>query len=301
VTVGKGLALIGGGFILQQLQGQALVALPFGLMLRPWQVVFVAAGAPGLVLAPLILFTLREPARRRITLDAQGERIEVSFHRLFEFVRENKGAVAAHAFGYSIWSLNERALGFWAPTYLQRAFHMPTSQAGYAFGTISVAVSLIASFCVGWLVDRATKAGQTDAPLRIGRNGAALSVIPIFAFPFMPNAPTAIAVLTVGLICASAYSTVTVAQQQLAPNQARAQYTGFYLLVSNLIGGILGPSLVAVVTEQVLHDHNAIGVSIALVCAGSAVIGALILTFGLKPYAESMTRIGRSTAPRAAG
>ena len=92
------------------------------------------------------------------------------------------------------------------------------------------------------------------------------------------------------------YSTVTIAQAMIAPNQVRAQYTGMYLLISNVVGAVIGISLVAIVSEYVFGDRNMLGYSLALVCSIAFVIAAVILTFGMKPYARSMAEIGARTA-----
>jgi MFS family permease len=295
-ALGGSLATIGGGYLIGLMKGMDVVALPFGLALKPWQVVFLAAGVPGLVLGPLILLTIRDPVRRRVVLDAQGKNVRVSFRGLWNFIAQNKGAVGAHAFGYSIWSIGDKSLSFWGPTYLIRSYELPVSTAGILFGAISVATVLGHLVC-GWLVDRATKAGHRDSAMRIGRNAAACAVVPILLFPFMPTLTLSMAVLVIGLFCASGYSTVTIAQQQFAPNQVRAQYTALYLLISNIIGAVIGVSLVAIVTEWLFHDRAMIGYSIAIVCGIATAIGALILAWGIKPYDESMRRIDRETAP----
>jgi MFS family permease len=58
IYVGAGASLIIGGFILANWDGQ------FGL--RGWQAAFILCGLPGLLLAALVMLTIREPARRHV-------------------------------------------------------------------------------------------------------------------------------------------------------------------------------------------------------------------------------------------
>lgn len=62
IYLGAGLALVIGGLLLHLLDGTRL-ALPLLGALHPWQTVFIAVGAPGLVVA-LLMLSLREPERR---------------------------------------------------------------------------------------------------------------------------------------------------------------------------------------------------------------------------------------------
>ncbi len=296
-TFGVSLALIGGGYILERLDGVDTVALAFGIELKPWQIVFLIAGLPGLILVPLLLMTTREVPRRRVIVDGAGRYTRASFAAFFSFLREHKGAVMTHAFGYSLWSIADKSLAFWAPTYLVRAHDLPVSSSGYVFGSINLSATIIGNLLIAWLVDRAARNGRLDAAMRVGRNAALLGIVPICLFPFMPTFPTAVAMLTLAMFTQSGYSTVVVAQQMLAPNQVRAQYTAMYLLASNIIAGVIGMSLVALLSEYVFKDRAMVGFSIAVVCGLGTAAAAVTLSYGLKHYRRSMAEIDRQTAP----
>lgn len=299
-TFGVSLALMGGGFILEQLDGRAVsLGLGLGLDLKPWQVVFLCAGLPGLILTPLILMTAREVPRRRVAVDSAGRRTRATFAAFVGFLREHRAAVTAHALGYSLWSVGDKSLAFWAPTYLVRAHDLSVSSSGYLYGSINLTATIVGNLFIAWLVDRAARAGRLDAAIRVGRNAAIMGVLPILLFPFMPTLTTAMIMLTLAVFTQSGYSTVVVAQQMLAPNQVRAQYTAMYLLASNIIAGVIGMSLVALLSEYVFKDRNMVGYSIALVCGTGTAAAALVLSLGLRHYRASMESIDRQTAESA--
>ncbi len=63
IYLGSGLAFILGGFITLLVSGRDTTPLPWIGELRSWQIVFLAVGLPGLLVA-LLLLTVREPVRR---------------------------------------------------------------------------------------------------------------------------------------------------------------------------------------------------------------------------------------------
>jgi hypothetical protein len=74
----------------------------------------------------------------------------------------------------------------------------------------------------------------------------------------------------------------------MMPNSMRAQTTAFYLFVINLIGIGLGPSVVAILTEDFFRDLKAIDLS--LLVTGAVTFGAasILLWVGLGSYRRSL-------------
>src|SRR5690606_31508962 len=69
---GAGLSFLVGGLIIQAVAKAGDISLPLVGAVRPWQVVFFVVGLPG-VLVALLMFTVREPARRgQLAVHAAG-------------------------------------------------------------------------------------------------------------------------------------------------------------------------------------------------------------------------------------
>ena len=66
--IGGGLAFLIGGYVINLLKRVDTVVLPLLGALRPWQVTFFVVGLPGLLVALLILLTVRDPGRRGLRL-----------------------------------------------------------------------------------------------------------------------------------------------------------------------------------------------------------------------------------------
>ena len=85
----------------------------------------------------------------------------------------------------------------------------------------------------------------------------------------------------------------------MMPNTMRAQATAFYLFVINLVGMGLGPTLVAVLTEDVFRDKKAVHLSLLVVGAVAFLLAAILLWLGLKPYRRSLDYLKRWTEAQA--
>jgi MFS family permease len=57
VYIGSGLSLVAGSAVLKALEGVTFVAVPLLGQLKPWQLVFLVIGVPGLLVVPLVLST----------------------------------------------------------------------------------------------------------------------------------------------------------------------------------------------------------------------------------------------------
>ena len=85
-------------------------------------------------------------------------------------------------------------------------------------------------------------------------------------------------------ICFAAFGTLgPTATQVVTPGPIRAQVAAMWLMVVNLVGIGLGPTTIALVTDDVLRDEMALGTSIALVGTIAVVAGLVIVWRGLAP------------------
>ena len=117
-----------------------------------WRAAFMIAGLPGLMLALIVRFTIREPAR------GQAERLPVDtgFYSLTDTLRiilSRKSFIAA-AVGVGLFSFSGNAFETWTPVYLMRLYHMSTGTIGAWMGPIEGVGGLIGTMAGGLLADR---------------------------------------------------------------------------------------------------------------------------------------------------
>ncbi len=279
--IGGGLALIFGGLLLEAAQGWDLTAVPYLGSLRPWQVVFLAAGLPGFLSLGLML-RIREPARKVAAQDT-GERMPGSqVWRTFADRRDFYGNFYA---GMASLVIVLYAFPAWMPAMLMRRFGASAATIGVQYG---VAVLITGSLGVltgpiiaGWLQRR----GHVDALMRVPFF-AALALIPIsLALAFAPSYEFAMVVATLASFTYSLPQALASSGLQLAtPNRMRGISSSVYVFVASVMGLGAAPTIVALLTDHVFADERSVGLSLSLTCATAGAISAFFVGRALRGY-----------------
>lgn len=287
IYLGSGLALILGGWVIH-LVGPGGAVLPLFGQRHDWQVVFVVVGLPGLLIAALML-SVREPPRRGVAAGASPK--GVPFGEVIAYFKANRTTLACHLFGFTLLAMMGYAAGAWIPTLFIRIHGWSVGEIAGLFGTTAMIVGPIGTVTGGWLADRLRRRGIREGTLVVGLLAALLALPFAALFPIMPNATAALVLMTVFFLFTSFMGGVApAALQELMPNQMRGQATALYTALTSLIGLGLGPTLVALLTDQVFQDKAAVGSALAIVGPIAAALAALIFWRGFKPYRASLDR-----------
>lgn len=281
--VGSGLSLVLlGGFIAWL---AAHPAVHFPLIGRPldWQLVFIAAGLPGLVFA-IAMLTLKEPPRSDgLALAGATAADSASIAEVAGFVRDNARLLVPVFLGLPVLAAGQFGLNAWTPTFFIRTFGWTPAQIGPVFGLMVTLLSSAGVVTGGWLADRLIARGRIDANLHVSMVAALIAAPFILAFP-LAGTPTLSLVLLAPVLFFGAmpFGAGPAAIPVLAPNRMRAQLMAVYLLFGNLLGAGLGPWMIAAFTDGVLGDPQKIRFSIALVGTCVILTGAAIVGLGAR-------------------
>ena len=79
--------------------------------------------------------------------------------------------------------------------------------------------------------------------------------------------------------------------QEIMPNSMRGQASAVYLFVITMVGLGIGPTAVALGTDFVFGDDNALRYSLLIVTTLAVLMSIILLAKSLKPYRESVTRL----------
>lgn len=285
---GSGLALMAGGAVLNLIAAMpSLSSSPFGGF-QPWQLVFFIVGAPGFVIAGLMLL-IREPVRRGVAPAGQEGAARPT---LAPFLRRNARTLTTMFLGFSF--LGVVVIGYltWIPAIFMRSFGWSAEDVGLSFGMIVMVFGTGGILAGGWLSDRLIKAGRTDAPVRAGLYGGLATIPFAIAAPLMPSPELVLAVAAIALFLGTSTQALPViAIQLMSPNALRARLASIYFLFGSILIFTAGPSIVAAVTDFVFRDDRAVAASLAAVCAVAAPLGAACLASGLRPYRRTVAEI----------
>jgi MFS family permease len=128
--------------------------------------------------------------------------------------------------------------------------------------------------------------------MRVGLGASVLALPFCAAFLLVGSAEWAIALLAPTVLFLSMpFGVAPAAIQEIVPNTLRGQASALYLFVINLIGLGLGPTAVALCTDQVFQDKQAVGLSMLVVSVPALLLAMLLLSLSLKPYRASLERL----------
>ncbi|CAB3699800.1 spinster family MFS transporter [Achromobacter piechaudii] len=289
--IGGGMAFLIGGYVINLLKSVDSVVVPWIGAMRPWQVTFFIVGLPGLLVALLILLTVRDPQRLGLRRNADGHAHKPSVADTFRFLGRHRRTFFCHYLGFSFYAMVLFALLGWTPAFYMRKFGMSPVDVGYMLGVVVLVANTAGVFCGGWLMDGLAKRGHRDAPLRAGVIGAVGMALPAVAFTQVDSLWASVGLLLPAMFFASfPMPTSTAAMQILPPNQIRAQVSALFLLISNLIGLGLGTTAVALLTDRLFQRPAAVGQSLSLLIGVATVLCVVLLAAGCASYRRSLAQ-----------
>ncbi|MBB5707523.1 spinster family MFS transporter [Sphingopyxis panaciterrulae] len=270
VPVGSLLGLILGG-IVNDLYG--------------WRIALMLVGAPGLLLALVVLLFLREPRHRRAAeapatparLPAGAAMREIFGSRAFVYILIAASVTAFLGYGKALWTIS----------FFIRSHGLSTTEAGLS---MAVVLGLAAAFGT-WLGGKAADIfGRRDKRhiLTLPAYGMAIVAPLLFLGYHMEDWRIAMALLIVPSIVNSAYYGPAYAcVQGLVRPQARAVAASIMLFGQNLIGLGFGPFLFGVLSDALAPTYGE--ESVRYVLYGAAWLGLIPAFF----FWRASLRLGR--------
>lgn len=301
VYIGAGLALIIGAQVIAVVNTTGVTTLPILGDIFPWQIVFLAVGLPGILIA-LWMWTVKEPDRQghmRTEINADGEETHapLPLGEVVAFMWQNKVTLASHHLCYAFSALMAYGISAWIPTFLVRTHGWTYVDAGTNYGIVVVIFGTAGVVVGGWAGDKVTALGHANGRLLVMALGSLAAVPFAVAYPLVDS----ISWVFVLLAFTTFLSTFSLAPgaaaiPELMPNQMRGFASAFMIFVITLLGLGLGPSIIAAMTDFYYQDEMMVRYSLAYAPTFILTIGGLIGLAGLRPYLESRNRVAAWSA-----
>ena len=272
-ALASGLAITIIGFLLRLVTGGHLAGLPALMQAAPWRAVFAACGALGFVLLPVMLM-LREPIRRTARGDENLKPIR--FAETLAGFWQGRSAFLPLYIGFSIVSVAAYGFGAWLPAVLQRSYGLSSIQLGNRLGIAIMIAGITGALAGGQIADLLARRGVKGGKMLLGAAACWLALPAAFC-GFAPNGNLAILMSVALNFCYPAIGVcITSTATELAPPRMRGTAISVTGLFNGLVGGMLGPYVIGLLTDHWFHDPLLLYRSFAIVCASALILGGSI-------------------------
>ena len=226
-----------------------------------WRSAFFVLGVPGVVLAAVVLLTIKEPARGQ--LDAVSTQPAPPIMETLRFLWSQKAAVHG-MMGSGLSALWGWGLMWFTPTFIQRTYQLDVGEAGAIVGPIHLVMGIGASLLTAWVVSKPAYADPRKI-VRLLAVVTALATIPSILAYYTNSLQ--VATLMWWLFIPAIYFYIGPAFalcQNLAPPRMRAMFIAVSLLIANVFNLIIAPQGVGLLSDYFAGPGGADAASLRL-------------------------------------
>lgn len=237
-----------------------------------WRITFLLIGLPGLVVAPIVWLTLKEPRKAQWKRAASPEAspseaagpLQASVRETCTTLWRNKTFLQL-ALAFAIMSFFGQGAAQWKPAFFARSFHLETGELGTWLALIYGGGGILGTWIGGEFAARiaANDEGRQLRLMGLAYAGFAVFSCAVyvstnlyFAFAFL-----ALATISANLIFGPFFAII----QTLVPSHMRATSIAIVYLVANLIGMGLGPLMAGALSDAYRALHGEESLRFALV------------------------------------
>ena len=238
--IGLAIAFIVGGAIVQS---------------AGWRWAFVAAGVPGLLLAPILLLTVREPKRGALDGPAPAQQDDrVGLMQRIGLLAARPGLLYCIA-AIVLIAAGIYGMSTWLTTFLIRVHDMPIARAGILIAIAYGGLGSLGGFLAGWVIDAVNRRRGGFDPARTALFGAFIplltAVTGIATMLVHDLQPMLILMMACGFLSASYNGPIYAVIVTIAGPRLRGLAVSVVQLGANLIGVGAGTYLIGAVSDYV--------------------------------------------------
>lgn len=249
-----------------------------------WRNAFLLIGAVGIVVAPLMMWLVREPLRGQMDV---GKAVDAAlpFRQTLEmFIR--RPSLRMVMIGSGLAAFVSYGMLNWIPAFLMRTQGMPLSAMATWFAPAAGITFGLGIWGGGWLVSRAAR----KSPRAYGWVPALASaaIVPSFAAALIVDSwQLSLALMLIPMIACCIYVAPALALvQNLTPPRSRATAAALLMLMFNIVGLGLGPLFIGIVSDALkpLHGDDSLRWALMAIIPLAAIAG--IAQFAMTRHLE---------------
>jgi MFS family permease len=222
-----------------------------------WQTAFFALGVPGIILAIVMLFVVKEPKRGGLDPHIDGKEHEPPppiFTSVAAFFSNRTLVLTAVSSALSAF-VGYAALS-WNPPFLMRVKGMTLTQVADFYAIMLGVTGIIGTFAAGWLVDKLAKRDRRWFAW-VPAIGFAITIPFWILMLWAPTWQLALVFMAVPALLNTTYlaPALTVVQNAVPPGQ-RTMAGAVLLFILNIVGLGIGPVYVGRISDAMKPEHG---------------------------------------------
>ncbi len=253
--------------------------------LRNWQIVFLAVGLPGALVALIFQLTVREPVRRETIGQTAW-----SLKPLLTHAKLNWFAYLAIMLSAILNVMCIYAQIAWVPTFAMRVYQWTPEDAGWFMGSTAI-VGATSSITVGWFMSWLIAKGRDDAPLlAIALHGASCMVFGALACLSPTGSLMIVFMLFKAITSNWSSAALLMGLSQITPNEQRGQIVAIYTLVNGLISLSAGAYFIGLLSDHVFTEPTGIRYSLTVIFVVAGGLATLLVLAGRPAFRAAADR-----------
>lgn len=276
-----------------------MIGLYFGGWLNEWfgwRITFMAVGIPGVLVALVVWFTVRELPRGSLEGVATPA-AETSVGEVFRYLWSQRTfrymSLASACQAFVLYGVAQ-----WYPVFFIRIHEMSTGEIGTYMALVFGIGGGLGTFFGGYLADRLAVRDRRWY-LWVPMMATATATPFFFGVFFSPGAGAAFMFMVLPTLLVSAlFGPVFSTTQGLVPPQMRATAAAVLLFVINIIGLGLGPQVVGLLSDLLRPAYGEDSLRYALTFVSLlTVVGAVLYWVAAKSLRDDLDRVQHYTPP----
>jgi len=271
IFVGIGVAFLGGGSIAQAYS---------------WRTSLMAVGVPGLLIAVIAWFVIKEIPRGATQTDARYD-LESSFGDVIRYIVKKK-TVIFHFLGFSFLAFTGYTILGFVGIVLKDIHNAASLTPQYGWFMLATGLSVMVSGkTADWLASKWGGSYRFVLGMVAG-----LVCLPLYYFGlFAESATTALILIGLANVISSSYNGVAAAilQYLVKPNM-RALAGGLYLFIISVIGFGVGPPLTGWLMDTVFTGHYGPAKALMLVFSCCGILASICFWKAMGTYEQDVEK-----------
>ena len=218
-----------------------------------WRHAFIYAGAPGLLLA-LVLLPFAEP-QRGASDNAAPHGVKPKWADVFGLLRIPDYLLVV--LGYTAYTFALGAFALWGPPFLSRVHHVPVENAATFFGTVLVVAGLIGTLLGGFIASAWQKHNRAGYAFTLGLSVLFAVPMAALAFLFQAKTPAMLCLAAAMFLLFLITGPVNTLILETVPVNLRASAMALSIFMIHLGGDMWSPELVGRLSDT-LADRFAL-------------------------------------------